>query len=143
MLTGNHIFTSGSPGTNAAAIREAKVTLEEPVRGSRKVPRVNIHTLIDSFVAHRKKHADKQPKESDDKGGGRGMFGWFGGEKKDKSPSKAKKDKEAEVPEGTDRRELYKSQYRAIYTYKMSAAEPPRVEWRSPITTFLFYLPIP
>ena len=27
------------------------------------------------------------------------------------------------VPEGTDRRELYKSQYRAIYTYKMSAAE--------------------
>jgi len=27
------------------------------------------------------------------------------------------------VPEGTDRRELYKSQYRAIYTYKMSASE--------------------
>uniref|UniRef100_A0A7S0Q492 Uncharacterized protein n=1 Tax=Coccolithus braarudii TaxID=221442 RepID=A0A7S0Q492_9EUKA len=27
------------------------------------------------------------------------------------------------VPEGTDRRELYKSQYRAIYTYKMSAQE--------------------
>ena len=27
------------------------------------------------------------------------------------------------VPEGTDRRELYKSQYRAIYTYKMNAAE--------------------
>ena len=27
------------------------------------------------------------------------------------------------VPEGTDRRELYKSQYRAIYTYKMSAGE--------------------
>ena len=27
------------------------------------------------------------------------------------------------VPEGTDRRELYKSQYRAIYTYKMSSAE--------------------
>mmetsp|Transcript_21745 Transcript_21745/g.55492 ORF Transcript_21745/g.55492 Transcript_21745/m.55492 type:complete len:160 (+) Transcript_21745:14-493(+) len=27
------------------------------------------------------------------------------------------------VPEGSDRRELYKSQYRAIYTYKMSAAE--------------------
>jgi len=25
------------------------------------------------------------------------------------------------VPEGQDRRELYKSQYRAIYTYKMSA----------------------
>ena len=30
------------------------------------------------------------------------------------------------VPEGTDRRELYKSQYRAIYTYKMSASEPTR-----------------
>lgn len=27
------------------------------------------------------------------------------------------------VPEGNDRRELYKSQYRAIYTYKMSAQE--------------------
>ena len=27
------------------------------------------------------------------------------------------------VPEGTDRRELYKSQYRGIWTYKMSAAE--------------------
>ena len=27
------------------------------------------------------------------------------------------------VPEGSDRRELYKSQYRAIYTYKMSAQE--------------------
>jgi len=27
------------------------------------------------------------------------------------------------VPDGTDRRELYKSQYRAIYTYKMSAQE--------------------
>ena len=27
------------------------------------------------------------------------------------------------VPEAPDRRELYKSQYRAIYTYKMSAAE--------------------
>ena len=27
------------------------------------------------------------------------------------------------VPDGTDRRELYKSQYRAIYTYKMSASE--------------------
>jgi len=27
------------------------------------------------------------------------------------------------VPEGQDRRELYKSQYRAIYTYKMSAQE--------------------
>lgn len=31
------------------------------------------------------------------------------------------------VPEGTDRRELYKSQYRAIYTYKMSAGELDRV----------------
>ena len=27
------------------------------------------------------------------------------------------------VPEGTDRRELYKSQYRAIHTYKMNAQE--------------------
>jgi len=27
------------------------------------------------------------------------------------------------VPEGNDRRELYKSQYRAIYTYKMSAQD--------------------
>ena len=27
------------------------------------------------------------------------------------------------VPEGNDRRELYKSQYRAIYTYTMSAPE--------------------
>lgn len=27
------------------------------------------------------------------------------------------------VPEGTDRRELYKSQYRAIHTYKMDAQE--------------------
>jgi len=27
------------------------------------------------------------------------------------------------VPSGNDRRELYKSQYRAIYTYKMSAQE--------------------
>merc|ERR1712060_870556 len=27
------------------------------------------------------------------------------------------------VPDGNDRRELYKSQYRAIYTYKMSAQE--------------------
>ena len=27
------------------------------------------------------------------------------------------------VPDGTDRRELYKSQYRGIWTYKMSAAE--------------------
>ncbi|KOO21007.1 hypothetical protein Ctob_001171 [Chrysochromulina tobinii] len=27
------------------------------------------------------------------------------------------------VPEGNDRRELYKSQYRAIYTYKMSVSE--------------------
>ena len=27
------------------------------------------------------------------------------------------------VPEGTDRRELYKSQYRGIWTYKMSASE--------------------
>ena len=27
------------------------------------------------------------------------------------------------VPEGNDRRELYKSQYRAIYTYKMTAQE--------------------
>ncbi|KAG8466769.1 hypothetical protein KFE25_008148 [Diacronema lutheri] len=27
------------------------------------------------------------------------------------------------VPDGQDRRELYKSQYRAIYTYKMSAQE--------------------
>lgn len=29
------------------------------------------------------------------------------------------------VPEGNDRRELYKSQYRAIYTYKMSAQVRP------------------
>ena len=27
------------------------------------------------------------------------------------------------VPDGTDRRELYKSQYRGIWTYKMSAGE--------------------
>ena len=27
------------------------------------------------------------------------------------------------VPDGTDRRELYKSQYRGIWTYKMSASE--------------------
>ena len=27
------------------------------------------------------------------------------------------------VPEGNDRRELYKSQYRAIYTYKMGAQD--------------------
>jgi len=27
------------------------------------------------------------------------------------------------VPQGNDRRELYKSQYRAIYTFKMSAAD--------------------
>merc|ERR1711988_933970 len=27
------------------------------------------------------------------------------------------------VPEGSDRRELYKSQYRAIYTFKMSAQD--------------------
>ncbi|EOD07459.1 hypothetical protein EMIHUDRAFT_438537 [Emiliania huxleyi CCMP1516] len=31
--------------------------------------------------------------------------------------------KDIAVPEGSDRRELYKSPYRAIYTYKMSAQE--------------------
>lgn len=37
------------------------------------------------------------------------------------------------VPEGTDRRELYKSQYRAIHTYKMNAQELDE-KFRSAIT---------
>ena len=38
------------------------------------------------------------------------------------------------VPEGNDRRELYKSQYRAIYTYKMSASELDEA-FRTAVTT--------
>lgn len=37
------------------------------------------------------------------------------------------------VPDGDDRRELYKSQYRAIYTYKMKAEELDR-QFREAVT---------